>query len=59
MEGARPLNIVKYNKKIQNRLNLGINDYKECCKIEIEMIPIPNSRGAFINIISIKFFKID
>ena len=50
MEGARPLNIVKYNKKIQNRLNLSINDYKECCKIEIELIPIPNSRGTFINI---------
>ena len=32
--------IVKYNKRIQNRLNLDVNDYKEYCEIEIETTPI-------------------
>ena len=38
MTKIKKLVIVKYNKKIQNRLNLNVNDYKECCKIEIEII---------------------
>ena len=35
MTKRKKLEIIKYNKKIQNRLNLSVNDYKECCKIEI------------------------
>ena len=31
--------IVKYNKVLQNKLNIGIKDYKEFKKIEIEIIP--------------------
>ena len=42
--------IVKYNKRIQNRLNLDVNDYKEYCEIEIEIIPIKDKYGKFINI---------
>ena len=33
------LNIIKYNKKIQNRLNITQNDYKEFLNIEIEIVP--------------------
>ena len=48
------LEIIKYNKKIKERLNININDYKEYCKkyssIEIELIPIKNKYGPFINI---------
>ena len=45
------LEIVKYNKKLQNRLNLSINDYQEYYElIEIEIIPNKNKYGQFINI---------
>ena len=48
------LEIVKYNKKIKERLNININDYKEYCEkyssIEIELIPFKNKCGYFINI---------
>ena len=33
----KALKIMKINKKIQKRLNLSINDYKECSRIEIEL----------------------
>ena len=44
----KKLEIVKYNKKIQNRLNLDVKDYKEYG--EIEIIPIKSKHGKFINI---------
>ena len=48
------LKIIKYNKKIQKRLDININDYKEYSEhftpIEIEIIPIKNIYGKFINI---------
>ena len=31
----KKLKIVKYNKRIQNRINLSVKDYKEYCEIEI------------------------
>ena len=43
------LNIIKYNKKIQRRLNLSFIDYKEYTEIEIEIIPKENEYGKFIN----------
>ena len=46
----KKLGIVKYNKKIQNRLNLSIKDYKEYSEIEIEIITIKGGYGKFINI---------
>ena len=46
----KKLEIVKYNKKIQNRINLSVNDYKEYCEIEIEIIPKKGKYGKFINI---------
>ena len=46
--------IVKYNKRIQNRLNLSVKDYKEYSEtftpIEIEIIPAKGKYGKFINI---------
>ena len=52
MTKKKKLEILNYNKKIQNRLNLNVNDYKECCKIEIEIIPVKGKckYGRFINI---------
>ena len=45
------LRIIRYNKKLQKILNIDINNYKrEYCKIEIEIIPIENTYGKFINI---------
>ena len=48
------LNMIKYNKRIQTRLNININDYKEYSQtfspIEIELIPLKNEYGAFVNI---------
>ena len=49
------LSIIKYNKKLQNRLNLNVKDYKEYSEIltpiEIEIIQIKNMNGQFINIL--------
>ena len=45
----KSLKIVKYNKKIQNRLNLDVKDYKEYSEIEVEII-LTNGYGKFINI---------
>ena len=54
MPKKKKLEIVEYNKKIQNRLNLDIKDYKEYSEtftsIEIEIIPTKDEYGRFINI---------
>ena len=46
----KSLQIMKYNKKLQKRLNISINDYKEYSKIEIELTLDDNKYGKFINI---------
>ena len=50
----KSLEIIKYNKKIQKRLNININNYKEYSQlyssIEIELKPTDNIYGKFINI---------
>ena len=47
------LEIIKYNKDIQKRLNININNYKEYSElyssIEIEIIPIKNNYGKIIS----------
>ena len=52
------LELIKYNKKLQQRLNIELNDYKNYCEtystIEIEIIPALNHYGKFININSNK-----
>ena len=54
MTKKKKLQIVKYNKRIQNRLNLDVKDYKEYSEtfipIEIEIIPTKGKYGKFINI---------
>jgi hypothetical protein len=54
MTQKKKLEIVRWNKKIQNRLNLDIKDYKEYSQtfssIEIEIIPRKDKYGKFINI---------
>ena len=50
MTKKKKLQIVKYNKRIQNRLNLDVKDYKEYFEIEIEIIPTKGKYGKFINI---------
>ena len=50
------LNIIKYNKNIQQKLEIGLNDYKESCilysSIIINLIPKKNLYLKFINIIN-------
>ena len=50
------LDIIKHNKKTQIRLNLTIKDYKDFSEIyspiEIELIPLENKYGNFINILN-------
>ena len=44
------LEIIRYNKDYQKKLNLKIIDYKRTfSKIEIEIIPAENKFGKFIN----------
>ena len=54
MTKKKKLEIVKYNKKIQNRINLSVKDYKEYSEtftpIEIEIIPVKGEYGKFIHI---------
>ena len=53
MPKKKKLEIVRCNKRMQNRLDLGIKDYKEYSEtftpIEIEIIPIKDKHGRFIN----------
>ena len=50
----KSLEIIKYNKSIQKRINIDINNYREYSEkyssIEIEIIPMKNKYGRFINI---------
>ena len=50
------LRIINHNMKIQKRLNININDYKEFYEIystiELEIIPIKNISGTFNSFIS-------
>ena len=54
MTKKKKLEIVKYNKKIQKRINLSVKDYKEYSEtftpIEIEIIPTKGKYDKFINI---------
>ena len=50
MTKKKKLEIVKYNKRMQNRMNLSVKDYKEYCEIEIEIIPKKDEYGKFIYI---------
>ena len=54
MTKKKKLKIVKYNKRIQNRINLSVKNYKEYSEtftpIEIEIIPVEDKCGKFINI---------
>ena len=49
----KSLYIVKYNKKIKERINISIKDYKEYSEIyspiEIKIKPVKNQYGKFIN----------
>ena len=48
------LEIIRYNKNIQSKLDIKLNDFKEYYElyspIVIEIIPVPNKSGKFINI---------
>ena len=54
MQTRISLKIIKYNINIQKRLNININNYKDFSEkfssIELEIIPIQNEYGPFINI---------
>ena len=54
LEKKKTLEILKNNKNIRKRINININNYKEYSEkyssIQIEIIPINNKYGKFINI---------
>ena len=50
IEEKKFMKIIQHNKNMQHRLNLSNNDYKKICKIEIEIIPLPNYYGKFISV---------
>ena len=43
------LKLIKYNKTIQNRLEVNIDNYKNTTQIRIDIIPAKNIFGDFIN----------
>ena len=44
------LNVIKFNKDIQNRLDINIDTYKKYLQIELEIILKEEEYGTFINI---------
>ena len=50
MPKRKSLDIIRYNKTIKMRININVKDYEECSLIEIEIIPVKNKYGLFINI---------
>ena len=54
MTKKKKLEIVKYNKRMQNRINLNVKNYKEYSEtftpIEIEILPTKDKYRKFINI---------
>ena len=56
----KKLELIKYNKVIQKRLNIGINNYKEylTIEIEIEINPIKNTKFININKKEKKYYRI-
>ena len=55
MKRNKSLVIMKYNKKLQKRLNISINDYKEYSEIEIELkLLMENMVNLLIYLIKIK-----
>ena len=52
------LKIIRYNNALQARLNKDIHDYKNYYQIEIEIFPIENIEGKFINISNESLFHI-
>ena len=47
LDKNKALKIIRYNTNIKNKLNIDIEDYKS---ILMDIIPIPNKYGPFINI---------
>ena len=54
LDKGKLLKIIKYNKELQNRLNLSIKNYKDFLEIEIEIIPNKNRYNDYMNIINIE-----
>ena len=50
LEKSLSLNIVRYNNQLKNILGMNINDYENCSKIEIDIFPIPDKIGKFVNV---------
>ena len=49
MERNKFLNLIRYNKILQKRLNITLEDYKNQSCIEIEIFPEEDKYGDFIN----------
>ena len=50
LDKRKYLQIIKYSKRLQNRLNISIKSYKNYSEIDIEIILNKNKYGRFINI---------
>ena len=46
----KKLNIIRYNKHFQKKLNIRLNDFLKCSVVIIELIPFQKKYGEFINI---------
>ena len=50
LQKKKKMKIVNYNRQLQEKLDMSINNYKEISEIRLELIPINNKPGKFINI---------
>ena len=46
-EKMKFLEVIRYNKSLQNKLNITLNDYKELALIELEILFEPEKLPAF------------
>ena len=49
LQEVKSLQIIRYNKQIQNKIHKDINDYKNIYHIEIDITPVENKYGNIIN----------
>ena len=49
LQKRKIMKIIRYNKHLQNKMDISIEDYKHYKKIGIEIVPSPIKYGKFIN----------
>ena len=52
LKNRRLFKIAKYNRNLQDKMDINKNNYAKFCEIIVEIIPKTDKYGKFINIIN-------